>query len=158
MSGKRRVAITGIGVVSPVGLTYESFISSLFEGLYAVVIMEEWQRSPRGLSTRLAAPVQNFDGQAIPRVFRRSMSRVSLLAVEATTQAIRHAGLAAEDLQNERTGIAYGSTMGGTSTLEDYCTSYLKTNDFSSAANSTTFLKIMPHTSAANLAITFSIP
>ncbi|MBF0440358.1 MAG: beta-ketoacyl-[acyl-carrier-protein] synthase family protein, partial [Oligoflexales bacterium] len=37
-------------------------------------------------------------------------------------------------------------------------TSYLKTNDFSSAANSTTFLKIMPHTSAANLAITFSIP
>ena len=158
MKSERRVAITGIGVVAPLGLSYQALKSALFEGQSSVVRMTEWVDNPRGIATRLASPVTNFDPGCIARKFRRSMSRVAVFAVEATAGAMKDAGLAVEDFQNQRTGICYGSTMGGIGVLEDYFKNYMQTQSYTAGATSMTFLKIMSHTCAANIAITYAIP
>jgi 3-oxoacyl-[acyl-carrier-protein] synthase II len=158
MRTPRRVVVTGIGVVTPLGSTYEAFKAALFEGESGVRYHKEWQEASYGLKTRLAATVNDFDCGEIPRVHRRSMSRVAMLAYRATCDAIAHAGLTLSDLQNENTSICYGSTIGGPSVLEEYFAEAEMVKSYIEAANSTTFLRMMPHTAAANLAIALGIP
>ena len=76
---------------------------------------------------------------------RRSMSRVSLLAVDSTTKAINDCNINEHVLHNANTGVAFGSTMGGTSTLEDCFQKYFTNKNFNGMLSST-FLRIMPHT------------
>ncbi len=152
----RRVAITGVGLVSPLGDELESFLARLYAGVSGVVAMPEWAEGT-GLATRVAAPVQGFDGSGIPRQQRRSMSRISQLAVTATGKAIRDADLSDALVRDDRTGIAYGSTMGGTSALGQYFASIMATKTYTEGVNSTTFLQIMSHTCAANLAVAFNV-
>ena len=153
---RRRVAITGIGLVSPLGDELDGFMARLYRGDSSIVRVPEWE-SDAGLSTRVGSVVPNFDGKSIPRNLRRSMSRVSMLAVSATGKAIRDADLSDDAVKDERTGIAYGSTMGGTSAIEHYYRNVLSTKSYCEGTTSTTFLQIMSHTCAANLAIAFSV-
>ena len=156
MKAPRRVVITGIGLVSPLGEALDSFFTRLKQGESSVVRMPEWDQGT-GLATRVASPVRDFDGKSVPRQLRRSMSRVSLFAVAATGQALRDADLSDELTRHERTGIAYGSTMGGTSAIEQLFRNISKTGTFTEGTSSTTFLQIMSHTAAANLAVAFNV-
>ncbi len=151
----RRVVITGVGVVSPIGNGFGTYMEGLYSGRSGVTPMTDWKSW--GLQTAVAGRVQNFDGQAIPRNIRRSMSLISQYAYEATVQALRDANLPQDLVENERTGISYGSTMGGTSAIADYLGSTLRENKIDNVL-STTFLKIMSHTCAANLAVSLKIP
>lgn len=153
---RRRVAITGIGLVAPLGDDLDTFMTRLYKGDSSIVRVPEWENDS-GLATRVGSIVPHFDGKNIPRTQRRSMSRVSMLAVTATGKAIRDADLSEEIVKNERTGIAYGSTMGGTSAIEHYYRNVLTTNSYCEGTTSTTFLQIMSHTCAANIAIAFGI-
>ena len=155
MSSSRRVAITGMGMVSPLGNRFEDFMTSLYENKSSVKNYKDKEHFDC-LKTKLASLLEDFDENQLPRQLRRSMSRVSLLAVNSTQKAISDADLTEEILKSPRTGTAFGSTMGGTSTLEDCFTKWIKNNSFSEMMTST-FLRIMPHTCAANIALAFGI-
>jgi 3-oxoacyl-[acyl-carrier-protein] synthase II len=156
MSKPRRVVITGIGLVSPLGKSLDELFDKLSRGETSMVSMPHWAEG--GLSTRVGSIVQDFDERSIPRQLRRSMSRVSQMAVTATGNAIRDADLSDELVKSERTGISYGSTMGGTSALEKYYTAVISNGNVVDGVMSTTFLQIMSHTCAANIGIAFEIP
>ncbi len=151
-----RVAITGIGLTSPAGQNFSEFMTNLFEYRSAITRSEALEKE-NSLHTRVAAVIHDFDEKQIPRQMRRSMSRVALLAADATQKAITSAGLPDDLITHDRTGIAYGSTMGGTSALQSYFVSYLKNHSFEGMLSST-FLQIMSHTCAANLATLFKVP
>ena len=153
---RRRVAITGLGLVSPLGDELDGFMTRLYRGDSSIVRVPAWENDS-GLATRVASMVEHFDGKNIPRTQRRSMSRVAMLAVTATGKAIRDADLPEQTVKDERTGIAYGSTMGGTSAIEHYYRNVLTTKSYCEGTTSTTLLQIMSHTCAANLAIAFSV-
>jgi 3-oxoacyl-[acyl-carrier-protein] synthase II len=148
----RRVAVTGIGVVSPLGDTYNATVVGLREGRHGIAKMD-WDHI-KNLTTRLAAPARIDLAVQIPRKATRTMGRVALLATVATEQALTDAGITREEIGTGSVGLAYGSTHGSSSANEEWARKLLTNNGFFGLA-STTYLKFMSHTTAANLAVHF---
>lgn len=155
---RMRVVITGVGTVSPLGMAYKDVIAAIRRGDSAAVYQTAWEDKNLGLKTRVAAPCKDFEEASIDRKLRRSMSRIAMMAKAATHQAIEDAQLSDAMLKSPRCGISYGSSFGGTSTIEEYFRGYQKSGVLIDGVGATTFLKIMPHTCAANIAISFGIP
>ena len=154
----RRVAITGIGLISPLGSSLQDLHANLKAAKSSIVHMDAWQQPGIGLQTSVGSPVKHFSDESIPRKFRRNMSRISSMAHVATEQAIAAAGWQQSELSSPRTGIAYGSCMGGLAEIDRYYRSSLEIGNLVDSAKSSTFLKIMSHTCAANIAVAFGIP
>nr|WP_315592859.1 beta-ketoacyl-ACP synthase [uncultured Cupriavidus sp.] len=152
----KRVVVTGAGAVSALGNDWATVRERLASGRNAVVHMPEWD-DIRGLNTRLGAPVPPF---TLPphytRKLTRSMGRVSLMAVLASEAALADAGLAGSPLvTGGRMGIAYGSSTGTPSAIQDFgrMMSERSTEDISA----TTYIRMMPHTTAVNIGVFFGI-
>jgi beta-ketoacyl-acyl-carrier-protein synthase II len=113
----RRVAVTGIGVVSPLGLDSRAFFSQLVAGASGV------RRLEQPFSQRLAAPIAAsvaFEGKEFfeaPAL--RMLDRVSQFALVATRQAIDEACLDLPDENRQRIGVAIGTGMGGAHTMDE---------------------------------------
>ena len=151
----RRVVITGVGLNSPLGNSYEELYESLKNSKCGIEYIKEWDEIAN-LNTKVAGIVKGLDFKAIPRKFRRSMGRVAQLSAISTSQAIEDSGLSQEELSSKRCGLAFGSTMGGNETMFEYVPE-VKENMSFRGQNSMAFLKMMSHTVAANLAQMFEI-
>lgn len=151
----RRVAITGIGMVSPLGPNFGRSLEALEAGEHGIVCMPEWD-SIGHLFTRLAAPAKDVSFEHLPRSSTRTMGRVALLATVATEQAIADAGLSEADLHSPDLTLAYGSTHGSSSASEQWIRKLFTRNAFLGLA-STAYLKFMSNTTAVNLAIHFGL-
>ena len=148
---RRRVAITGIGVVSPLGEDFPTSLAALRAGKHGIAVMPEWGRIAH-LQTRLGAPAPCPAVAALPRKVSRTMGRVSMLATVATREAVAAAGLSADEIRSGAVGLAYGSTHGSSSANEEWVRKLLLGEGFLGLA-STTYIKFMSHTAAANLAL-----
>lgn len=155
MSSFERVVITGMGIASPIGNDLLSVTTALRDGRSGVGPMPEWG-DHAGLGPKVAALVRDLDPAAqLPRKYRRTMGRVAQLCAYATQQAIQQAGIDADLLQSGRLGLAVGSTIGSPAATLDY---YRNLFDKGVRGNkSTSFLQIMGHTCAANVALVFGI-
>jgi 3-oxoacyl-[acyl-carrier-protein] synthase II len=105
-----RVAITGIGVVTPIGIGLEAFAGALRAGASGVRRINAFDCS--GFDTQIAAAVpDDFDAAAWvePRKSAKLMSRSALFAVAAAAMARQAAGLGAEDVDPERIGVVLGA-------------------------------------------------
>jgi 3-oxoacyl-[acyl-carrier-protein] synthase II len=150
---KRRVAVTGMGVVSPIGDSVATSLGALREGRHGIVRMDEWAAIDH-LATRLAAPVRSELSEEIPRRAARTMGRVSRLASEATGQALAQAGISKDEIASGEVGLAYGSTHGSSSANEEWARKLIENKGFL-GLSSTAYLKFMSHTAATNLAVHF---
>jgi len=150
MSPDRRVVITGVGLISPIGHNLEAVSSALQRGDHGITGHPEWD-SIDGLHTRLAAEVNGIDLSGDTRKKVRTMGRVALLSNYATCMAIDDAGLTPDLLTSGRIGLAYGSTHGSTTAQEGFCRQLFKNDDFRGIGGSS-YLKFMSHTCVANLA------
>ncbi len=146
----RRVVITGMGAVSPMGRGVEALIAGLLEGRSEVQAVPQLE-TVAGLRTRLAAVVPELDPKEIPRKYRRSMSSMSIFATLACQEALSQSGLAPETCADGRTGVVIGSTVGSTRTTEEFFTDFL-TDRSLERMKSTLFFQIMNHSCAANVA------
>ncbi|MFT5835721.1 MAG: 3-oxoacyl-[acyl-carrier-protein] synthase II [Sulfurimonas sp.] len=151
----KRVVITGVGLNSPLGNSYEELYENLKNEKCGIEYVPEWDEIDY-FGTKIAGVVKNVDLKSIPRKYRRSMDRVAQLSAISTSDAINDANLNQETLSSKRCGIAFGSTMGGNETLFEYIPEVKEKMSFR-GQNSMAFLKIMSHTVAANLAQMFSI-
>ena len=115
----RRVVVTGMAGLSPIGNDWSSVRKALLEKRSAVEVLPELGEY-KGMDTRLAALVADFEVPAhYPRKRIRSMGRVALLATRATELALIDAGLEGDPvLSGGRTGISYGSTAGSPPAME----------------------------------------
>ena len=115
-----RVVITGMGAITPVGLTlaetWEGFISGR-NGVATITLFD-----PRRLGVRIAAEAPNFDvTQHFGRKEARRMDRYSQFAVVAAREAAREAGLQLTEETSKRAGVMIGSGIGGiTTTNQQY--------------------------------------
>lgn len=151
----RRVVITGIGLISPIGNSLSEVTNALLQSRHGICAMPEWS-AVGNLLTRLAAPAQPWSTALMDRKHLRSMGRVAQLAAIATHHAIQDAGLSETVLTSGKTGISYGSTHGSTSELENFCHALFVNHSLRGLAGSA-YLKIMSHTTAANLAQAFGV-
>lgn len=113
----RRVAVTGLGVVSPLGNDEASFFEALEAGRSSVRRLDA--AFAERLSNRIGAAVE-FDPVAhFPPQRLRMLDRVSQFALVAAQQAVSGAGPSAFDQARERTGVFLGTGMGGAQTTDD---------------------------------------
>jgi len=152
---KRRVVITGGSVVSALGNEWPDILAALRGGKNRVCYMKDWERFTR-MNTMLAAPV-NFTMPDYPRKKIRGLGRVAQLALVSADRAFADAGLDGDDpeLKNGRMGVAYGSSMGSIEPLLDFYSMLIL--DDVSKITSTTYIKAMPQTCAANIGVFFGL-
>lgn len=121
----RRIVITGLGVVSPIGLDVPRFRDNLFKGACGI---ESVSFAYRGGAVRFpAAPVKDFDIAAYMDPKKAGMlDRFSQFAVAAARQAFVDSGLTLTEESASRTAVITGTGVGGQNTLEE---SYMKLLD-----------------------------
>ncbi|MBW1687206.1 MAG: beta-ketoacyl-ACP synthase, partial [Deltaproteobacteria bacterium] len=153
----RRVVVTGMGGLCPLGQDWKTVFDALRAGRSAVAISPDLGEY-EGMRTRLAAQIEDFVVPShYPRKRIRSMGRVSLLATRATEVALADADLAdACALKDGSTGIAYGSTSGSPPAMELYAKTFYAKRTVKGIP-ATAYVQFMSHTVAANLAQFFGI-
>lgn len=115
---KRRVVITGLGVVSPVGNSVETFWNSLITGKSGIRTIDRFDTT--GFATTIAGQVKDFNPEDfMDKKEARRMDRFVQYAVAAAKQAIEHSGLDITHENSERVGVYIGSGIGGLETLCD---------------------------------------
>lgn len=114
---RRRVVITGMGVVTPIGLNVEEFWSSLVAGKGGVCRITRFD--PSAFSTQIAAEVKGFDpSTVIDRKELRRQDRFVQYAVVAVHQALTDSKLELDKEDRDRIGVVVGSGIGGIETWE----------------------------------------
>ncbi len=152
----RRVAVTGIGGITAFGRDWQSIQAAFKAEKNAVKYMDWRERFPE-LEAQLGAPIENY---APPKHWTRkqlrSMGRVSYLCVDAAEQALTDAGLLGdESITDGRMGVACGSSSGSTKDIGDVGELLLTGTSRNFSAN--TYVRMMPHTTAANIGIFFGL-
>ena len=145
----KRVAITGLGVITPLGNSVEAFINGLERSESASVYLPEWEKY-KGLRCLVGAPARLENELLIPRQNRRSMGRLSIFAVQAAQQALVDANIPSDALSNGRLGCVIGSTMGSAESIAEAFETLLPENDLSKLT-STRFFQCVSHTAALNV-------
>ena len=114
----RRVVITGIGTINPIGNNIEEYFSNLEKGVSGADIITAFDSSK--FSSRVACEVKNFDPSLhFDRKELRKHDRYSQFAMVAATEAVEDAALEFEKLNCERIGVIWASGIGGVQTFYD---------------------------------------
>jgi 3-oxoacyl-[acyl-carrier-protein] synthase II len=152
----KRVVITGMSGVTALGNDVETVFENLKKYENAVINMPEWAEI-KGLHTNLAAPVPPIDyPENFDRKKCRSMGPVSKMATLATENALKDAQLLGHDiLISGDTGVSYGSCTGSTEPVVAF-TNMLRDKQVK-GITANTYVKMMPHTTAVNIALFFGI-
>ena len=150
----QRVVVTGIGGNSSHCTSWPDIEAGLRRGRNAVRVMPEWDRF-ESLGTRLGAPVEHFSPPGHwTRKQLRSMGRVSQFAVFSAEAALADAGLLGDPLvTGGDLGVACGSSVGSTPDILNFAEVMI--NGTSAGLNANSYVRTMPHTTAANISIFF---
>jgi 3-oxoacyl-[acyl-carrier-protein] synthase II len=113
---RKRVVVTGMGCISPVGNTVKETWQALLAGKSGAAMITAFDASKH--KTKFAAEVKGFDAQAVlGNRDARKMDRFTQFAVVATQEAQEHAGLKIDETNRDRVGILIGTGIGGLGTI-----------------------------------------
>lgn len=145
---KHRVAVTGLGVVSPVGASPADFYASLAAGRSGI-------RPLPGRESVVAGIVAFNAEDHFSKLELTVLDRFSQFALVAAEQAVADAGLEHEDLTTPRTGVYFGSGIGGANTIESGYASFF--GDGSRRVPPSTVVAMMSNAAAAQVSIKLGI-
>ncbi|MGV8843030.1 MAG: beta-ketoacyl-ACP synthase [Pseudomonas sp.] len=156
MNGCKRVVVTGMAGITSLGSDWASIEANFLANRSGIRYMHEWDRFNE-LNTRLGGPIDDFSVPAHwTRKQLRSMGRVSRLVVGAAEQALAQAGLLDDaSIRDGRMGVACGSSTGSTEDVKAFGNMLL--NNVAVGLNANSYIRMMPHTTAANLSIFFGL-
>ena len=145
-----RVAITGVGAITPLGGSVAETCAGLAARRCGTQRMAEWDAF-RGLNCRVGAPANLPDEMAIPRQHRRTMSRMSLFAALAARQALADARIDLAAVAGDpRVGCVIGHTTGSPATITETYETLLPTHDIS-LLTASKFFQCLSHTATLNV-------
>lgn len=115
---KRRVVVTGLGMLSPVGNTVDSTWKNILAGKSGIAPIQSFDAS--AFATQFAGEVKDFDvEQYIPKKETKKMDRFIQLGIAAGKQALLDSGLKVTENNAARIGVAIGSGIGGLGLIEE---------------------------------------
>ena len=118
MSSKRRVVVTGLGIVSPLGNDLETTWKNILNGESGAARITKFDAS--NFSTTFAAELKGYDDiSGLTQKETRRIDPFVQYALTASNQAITDANLALENLDTKRIGVSIGSGIGGLGSIED---------------------------------------
>lgn len=117
---KKRVAVTGLGVVHSLGTNLETFWSAIKEGKNGIKTVTKFDTSD--YQTKVGAQIDGFDPtQRIDRKEAKRMDLFTQYAIYASMEAVHMAGIDFSTIDPYRAGVIIGSGIGGIETLEENC-------------------------------------
>ncbi|MTI47694.1 beta-ketoacyl-ACP synthase II [Sporosalibacterium faouarense] len=115
---KKRVVVTGIGIISPVGIGKDNFWSSIKEGKSGIGPITRFDTE--GFPTKVAGEVKDFNvTDYIDKKEAKRMDRFTHYAVAASKLAVEDSKLDLENINNDKFGVILGSGIGGLETFEE---------------------------------------
>lgn len=152
---RRRVVVTGLGIVSPVGNDVASAWSTLTAGRSGISRITAFEQDEEWTVT-IAGEVRGWDATAVidPRELKR-MDRFCALGIAAAAEAARDSGIDFNSGDMERRGVAIGSGIGGILTIEEGHTKLLKTGP--RKISPFTVPRLMANACAGNVSIRFNL-
>lgn len=151
----RRVFITGVGVVSPIGNTKAAFWDALIHGRCGVRRLQSMDLAD--LPVTIGGEVVDLDMSAAninDKVHSRKMDRSSVFAVVSAAEALRDAGLDPQSL-GERCGVVVGSGLSGLATLQEQTENLLARGP--RGVSPFTIPILMPNAAPANVSLAFNV-
>jgi 3-oxoacyl-[acyl-carrier-protein] synthase II len=116
-ASKRRVVVTGLGVVSPVGIGVQPAWSNLIAGKSGITRITKFD--PSNFSSQVAGEVKDFDvSQYLPAKEARRMDTFIQFGLAAAIEAVKDSGIEATEENAERIGVSIGSGIGGIQLIE----------------------------------------
>lgn len=123
MGSMKRVVITGMGIISPVGNTVEEFWGAMISGRSGIAVITRFD--PSNFKTQIAGEVKNFTTEPIIEAHEaKRMDLFSRFAICSAAQAVQRSGLVLENMDPFRVGVIFGSGIGGINVLEDTANTY----------------------------------
>ncbi|MEG0256117.1 MAG: beta-ketoacyl-ACP synthase II [Vagococcus sp.] len=114
----RRVVVTGMGAVTPLGNTAEEFKENIMAGKNGVAEITHFDATETGIT--VAAEVKDFDPTLyMEKKEAKRMDMFSVYGIAAATQAMKDSGLTAESMNADRLGVIVSSGIGGMTTIQD---------------------------------------
>lgn len=150
----KRVVITGLGPITPVGIGKDKFWNSLLEGKSGIDLITGFDTENH--EVKIAGEVKDFDPtNYIDKKEARRMDRFTQFAVAATQLAFEDGNINLDDLNKERVGTIIGSGVGGIDTIEKEVTKY---NDRGASRVSPVFIPMMiANMAAGQISIRFGL-
>lgn len=153
-----RIVITGIGAVTPIGLSSDAVWAAMRDGVSGITSLEgeEFARFEGQWSARVAGQVKGFDaGEHIdPREAKR-LDRSAQFGMAAVAQAVKASGIDFSAMAPERAGVAYGTGVGGISTIEEGHSILLERGP--KRLSPLTVPKLMVNATAGNVSISYGL-
>lgn len=117
-ASKRRVVVTGLGVVSPVGIGVDTAWANIVAGKSGITRITKFD--PSNFSSQIAGEVKDFDvSQYLPAKEARRMDTFIQYGLAAAIEAVKDSGIEATDENAERIGVSIGSGIGGLGLIEE---------------------------------------
>ncbi|MCB0395534.1 MAG: beta-ketoacyl-ACP synthase II [Flavobacteriales bacterium] len=121
----KRVVVTGLGALTPLGNTVGDYWAALLKGVSGAARITRFD--PTLFKTQFACEVKNFDPlQYIEKKELRRLDPYAQYAMVASTQGVEDAGLNNASLNPDRIGVIWGSGIGGLETFLTECTNYIE--------------------------------
>jgi len=119
----KRVVVTGLGALTPIGNTVDEYWNNLIAGKSGAAPITNFDASK--FKTQFACEVKNFDSNDhFDRKSGRKMDRFSQYAMVVAEEAIKDSGVNLEEIDKERVGVIWGSGIGGLKTFQDECINF----------------------------------
>ena len=121
----KRVVVTGLGALTPLGKTVGEYWQGLTDAVSGCDMITQFDASK--FRTRFACEVKDFDATTyLDRKEARKMDRFTQFAVIASDEAVKDAGISAENVNPDRVGVIIGSGIGGIVTFQDEVIEFAK--------------------------------
>jgi 3-oxoacyl-[acyl-carrier-protein] synthase II len=125
MSVKRRVVVTGIGALTPIGLNAEEYWKNLVAGKSGAAPIRHFDAS--AYDTQFACELKGFNAtDFLDRKSAQRMDPFSQYAVISSDMAIADAGVSSKEIDPDRIGVVFGSGIGGMTTYDTQFTAYMQ--------------------------------
>ena len=149
----KRVVVTGLGALTPIGNTLQEFWEGLKKGESGAAPITRFDSAQ--FKTKFACEVKNFDvGNFMDRKEARKMDPFAQYAMVAVDEAVKDANLPLQELDLNRIGVIWGSGIGGLLTFQEEVKSYAK-GDGTPRFNPFFIPKMIPDLSAGHISIKY---
>ena len=121
----KRVVVTGMGALTPLGNSVNDYWTGLVNGVSGADMITLFDASK--FRTKFACEVKNFDAvQFLDKKEARKIDRFTQLALVASDQAMKDAGLNKDNIDPDRIGVVFGSGIGGLTTFQKEVTEFAR--------------------------------
>ncbi len=121
----RRVVITGLGAITPIGNNIQEYWKGLYEGVSGANLITHFDASK--FKTQFACEVKNFDvNEFIDKKEARKMDKFAQYAIVSSDEAIKDSGLDLDKENKDRIGVIWGAGIGGLITFQEEVLTFSK--------------------------------